>query len=530
MPYAHAEPGVPVSADQSVVYFDGPRRVVATRMDAPRLRTDGRLLTRVAIHFDDGRSTEAEVDDTAIARISTDPEQARAWLASHGVELVRPLMPSIGLWLVRDTTGRDSLDLTQRLTAASASDAFVEATPNLYLRTRAMGETYTPTDPRFPGQWYFQNLKMPEAWALSLGDEGTTIVVVDTGCDLEHPDLIAKLDPGKDVVDDDDDPSYNPDAEGSEHGTECAGLVAAATDNDEGIAGGCPDCRLRCVRMLSEDAIPISANVAAFDFAFEVDAAVVSNSWGFVDPIPAPQALADAIRNVAENGRGGLGAMVLFAAGNDDRELGNDEIEGVEGVICVGAINNFDESTPFTNFGDSVDVVAPTGTITTDVSGPAGGDPTDYTTLFGGTSSACPVAAGLAGLLVSATPEKSSAELSEIMIATTKKAPFAVPDENGHDPLYGYGIINPPEALRLALGLPSEEGGGGSGEGGSSSDGGGGSGTGGASEDEDEDGCGCRIVGEHSSHTDGRDSRGLFALALALTGWFARRRSARSVR
>src|SRR5690606_17456671 len=149
-----------------------------------------------------------------------------------------------------------------------------------------------PTDPRWGGQWYFQNLGMPEAWGITRGAPSTSIVVVDTGCDLGHPDLEGKLDPGRDVVDGDDDPSFVPGEPGAAHGTACAGLIAAETDNDEGIAGGCPECRLRCVRMLSEQGTPISADVEAFQFALEVDAAVVSNSWGFVDPIPAPAPLA----------------------------------------------------------------------------------------------------------------------------------------------------------------------------------------------------------------------------------------------
>jgi len=103
------------------------------------------------------------------------------------------------------------------------------------------------------------------------------------------------------VVSGDDDPSPVPTEVGAEHGTSCAGLVAASTNNGEGIAGACPECRMRCVRLLSDDPVPLGADVEAFDFAFQTDAAVVSNSWGFVDPIPVPAMLEDAINNVFDN-------------------------------------------------------------------------------------------------------------------------------------------------------------------------------------------------------------------------------------
>lgn len=508
----------PIIDSAPITYSDGARTVTARRVGEASFDAKGRLLRPVTLDFGGARVVHAQVDETVVVRIEPGTEDA---VVARGGSLLRPLMPSIGLWLAEDTTGGDGLDLTARLsTDAARRSGVLHATPNLYVRVRPRADPFTPTDPRYGGQWYFQNLGMPEAWGLSVGDSSTSIVVIDTGCDLEHPDLISKMDPGRDVVDQDDDPSYEADQSGAAHGTECAGLIAASTDNDEGIAGGCPECRLRCVRMLSDEAIPLSANIEAFDFALEVDAAVVSNSWGFVEPLPVPPALAEAITNVAMNGRGGRGALVLFAAGNDDRELGNDEIEGVDGVICVGAINNFDESTPFTNFGDPVDIVAPTGTLTTDISGPGGDDETDYTSLFGGTSSACPVAAGVAGLLVSAAQDKTGAELSAILIETARTAPFAVPDESGHDPVYGYGIIDPPEALRRAMGLQGQ-GGAGGGAGGASSDGGNG---GGSSDGADEDdGCGCRAAGASSS----REAHAFAIVAALALGAHLRRRTRR---
>ncbi len=483
---AAAEPGAP--AGERRTFHDGARLVeveVSARTATAPPGEEG--LTPVRLRYA-GRSREvrAFVDRTAIVQI--DPG-AEVELPALGARVVRPLMPSIGLFLVEDTTGGDGIDLAGRLQPSSPREHGIrKAMPNLHLRRARRGE-FIPDDPRFPGQWYFENLEMTKAWGLYRGDASTSIVVVDTGCDLTHPDLKDKLDPGRDVVDGDDDPSPDITEQGAEHGTACAGLIAASTSNGEGIAGGCPECRLRCVRMLADKPVPLGADVEAFDFAFQQDAAVVSNSWGFVDPIPVPELLADAINNVFDNGRGGKGALVLFAIGNDDREVGDDEVEAVRGVLAIGAINNLDDKTPFTNFGNCSDLVAPTGTLTTDIVGPPGNDPGDYSSLFGGTSSACPVAAGIAALLAGAAPDRTSAELYDVMIQTARPAPYAAPDANGHDPVFGYGIIDPVAALEKVLGAG---GAGGAGVGGTG--GGGGSGGGGGDPAGDA-GCACDASG-----------------------------------
>jgi subtilisin family serine protease len=215
--------------------------------------------------------------------------------------------------------------------------------------------------------------------------------------------------------------------------------------------------------------------------------------------------LEDAINNVFDNGRGGLGALVLFAVGNDDREIANDELPAVRGVLGIGAINNLDSETAFTNYGDAIDLVAPTGTLSTDISGADGYSDKDYTSNFGGTSSACPVAAGAAALVVSAAPEKTSAELYDVLIKTATPAPYAVPDANGHDAVFGYGIIDPTNALKDVLGIqdPPDAGA----DAGPS--------PGGASGGDDPDaGCDCATVGARSS--SGSSSLAARALAMAL--------------
>ncbi|MFO0760740.1 MAG: S8 family serine peptidase [Byssovorax sp.] len=483
-------------------FLDGDRRVTVDRLGAKRRTTTGTCsrpcssITRAA-----GRSTRSSMTPRS-SRSSPAPSaasiaSARAWC---GRSCPRSACgsPRRATVPMRSRSPPASSRRTQGRAAAACA-----VHSNLYVEHGIKDGPHTPNDPRYGGQWYFDNLHMPDAWGLTQGDPSSTIVIVDTGCDLEHPDLKAKLDPGRDVADQDDDPSAVVSEEGASHGTSCAGIAGAATDNGEGIAGGCPACRLRCVRLLNGKALPLSADIEAFQFAFDKGASVVSNSWGYKEPTPVPAMLASAINNVYENGRGGKGALVLFAAGNDDRELGDDELEAVKGVLCIGAINNFEEQTPFTNFGKSVDLVAPTGTLTTDIHGAAGDDPTDYTNHFGGTSSSCPVAAGIAGLLVSVAPDSTSAELYQVLIDTARPAPYATPDANGHDLVYGYGIIDPVKALKKVLHIEDPPDGGAGGAGGS----GGGSTTttttattsSGGSTPPDDTGCGCSLPGRGSN-------------------------------
>jgi subtilisin family serine protease len=83
-------------------------------------------------------------------------------------------------------------------------------------------------------------------------------------------------------------------------------------------------------------------------------------------------------------------------------------------------------------------------------------DDGDYTDSFGGTSSACPVLAGVAGLVMSARKDMSAADALELLEKTTRAAPYAEPDSRGHDKTYGFGIVDPAAALRMALGVKEE--------------------------------------------------------------------------
>lgn len=500
-PIAHAQPLAQSPSpgwrgSASNVLFDGRQPVPFERVDdAGRIRWGG---------------AEAYVDEHAL--VWADGATDLPALATHDVRYVAQVSRALGVHRVRSTRpDEDGLALAQRLVRAGVSARAI--VPDLRLPQTRHDITVPPDDPRYPGQWFYERIGIEDAWQLQDGDPSVEIVVVDNGCDEAHPDLVANLLPGRDVVDGDDTPEFEAGRPGNEHGTACAGLVAAATDNGLGVAGSCPECSVRCVRLLTDDprGTPLSANIEAFQFALDVGADVVSNSWGFRDPIAVPPMLEAILLEVMREGRGGLGGVVVFAIGNESREVGPHELQAVEGVIAVGGTNNFDEAVQFSNEGDAVDLVAPTGTSTTDVTGADGAHESDYTSLFGGTSSSCPIVAGVAGLLLADDDTLTGAEVGEILRETAVQSFFATPDEDGHDDVYGHGVVDPLAALLRVRGVeptpdagPTEE------DAGSMPDAG--SPDAGAAPMED-GGCGCRAT------RSGPAALGLVALVL-----FARRR------
>ena len=276
------------------------------------------------------------------------------------------------------------------------------------------------------------------------------VAVIDSGIDHEHADLVDRVDAPYDALDDDFDPAPVPGdyCSGSStaicdtHGTAVAGVMVATADNDVGIRGLCPACTLIPIRTLGGSGTSLSVIVAAFEHAIAQDASVINNSWGYGGRTSAPAPLAAVIARAYTEPRGGLGAVVVFAAGNDNRMIGDEEVCALPTVICVSAVDNYGYPTSYTNFGAAVDVAAPSATVSI--------SPVDeYTTDFGGTSAAAPVVSGLAAWILAAAPDYSAAEVTELLITTAAESPYVTHGDDGHHDTYGHGIIDPPAILAL---------------------------------------------------------------------------------
>ncbi len=395
----------------------------------------------------------------------------------------------------------------------------VRAWPDVILPKQSLFD-----DPLYGGQWYLDDLEMETLYAVSMGDPSTRVAVIDSGIDISHADLAEAYDAPYDAWSDDDDPSPDPgeychgagqsDAICDQHGTAVSGVVLARADNGAGVVGMCPECTLIPIKLLGEGVgNTLSADVAAFEHAIAQDVAVINNSWGFTAAIEVPDTLAEVIARAATEPRDGLGALVVFAAGNDDRELEPQELTALPEVFCVSATDSYGYPTNYTNYGDAVDVAAPSATVSI-----APGDETLIN--FGGTSAAAPVVSGLAAWGGAGDPTLAAAELAELLSSTAVPSPLGTHDEDGHHPEYGFGELSAAGVLEV---LTAGDSGGETTEQTDS-----GAGTGGTPAPDDTaatgdptfeeegapQGCGCGAT----SHGDSLDSL-IGLLTLGLLGW-----------
>ncbi len=336
---------------------------------------------------------------------------------------------------------------------------------------------YVPADPLYPEQWHLKNrgnnyrllagadVKAEEAWEYTRGSREIRVCIMDDGFDLGHPDFRGE---GK-VVDPWDfgqgDANPRPVSDMEKHGTACAG-VAIAEENGTGVIGLAPGCAFIPVRLPEE--LTDQSVVDLFQYAIDHNADVISCSWSAtIWYFPLSSKMAGIIHKAATQGRrNGKGCVVLFAAGNEDRPL-DGKIDGMDShqgfalhpdVIAVAASNSRDQRSGYSNYGPEIAICAPSDDVsfskgkailTTDRRGRKGYSIFgDYTYAFGGTSSATPLAAGLAALMLSLNHELTSAEVKKIMMDTADKIDAEYAGYvDGHSPLCGHGRINAHRAL-----------------------------------------------------------------------------------
>ncbi|MGQ0554214.1 MAG: S8 family serine peptidase [Planctomycetota bacterium] len=287
--------------------------------------------------------------------------------AQAGTQLLG--LPGPQLARVRGAPGTDVNALMARYAAFAEVS---HAQPNALHR-----KVGTPTDPKWSQQWGLPKVNAPAAWDLAAGHPGTVIAVLDSGVDMTHPDLDDHYAWGLDTFAGDSVPE---DLDG--HGTHCAGIAAAETNNGIGVAGLGFACRFAAYRC-GNDTFPSSALVAAIHDARLQGARVLSMSWGSTYNDPAIRTALQAARDA--------GCVLVAAAGNDNTtSLFYPAAHAF--VIAVGASTSSDARASFSNYGSWVDVAAPGLSIYSTWKGKT----YSYSS---GTSMACPMVAGLAGLL-----------------------------------------------------------------------------------------------------------------------------------
>ena len=307
------------------------------------------------------------------------------------------------------------------------------------------------------------------AWDLGYGNSGVVIAILDSGVDIDHPDL--RLVAGYDFGDNDTNPDDNSGDPG--HGTACAGVAAAMAQNSlgvSGIAGGCSI--MPCKVANSQGSMYFSAIQDALYWAADNGADVISMSLGA--PISSDPAT-DAALQYAYN----AGVIILAATGNEnDTTIHYPAIHDL--VIGVGAASpcgdrkrSSSSSTELnpgvyadpngytcdgerwwgSNYGSTsqddrgaVDVIAPTIMPTTDIGGSGGYASGDYDMWFNGTSCATPYAAGVCALIIAANPGFTPAQIWDRLTSTAQDI-VNVESGAGWDRYAGYGMVDAAAAV-----------------------------------------------------------------------------------
>jgi thermitase len=296
--------------------------------------------------------------------------------------------------LVRTAPGQTVSDA---IAALEADPRVAWAEPN-YIRAPAL----TPNDTSLGLQWALENtgqtvdgatglvdadIDAPAAWDVTTGSPSVVVAVLDTGTVLVHPDLAGGLwknpgevadgqdNDGNDIIDDihgadftgalpDGDPTDALAGSSGSHGTHVAGSIVGTAANGMGTSGVAPGARVMPLRFMGPPGAPgstVADEIEAIAYARAKGAQIVNGSYGSTGiSLAERQAIAET-----------PGALFVFAAGNGGPDVIGDDVDSdpsafypcaydLPNIICVGASNESDQPTPFSNYGATrVDLVAP---------------------------------------------------------------------------------------------------------------------------------------------------------------------------
>jgi subtilisin family serine protease len=430
-----------------------------------------------------------------------------------GLKQIKPIegLPNTFVMELTPTAQENPIKIANRLMQKAE---ILTAEPNIVVEAQSH---YRPKDTLYAKQWHLNHngggqlaqgshVFAEKAWDITRGHRSIVVAVMDDGVDIRHPDFqgAGKLVAPRDFKGRDFRPM--PDEPGEDHGTSCAG-VAIAEENGTGTVGVAPGCALMPIRttgFLDDETIE-----DLFDWAMKKGASVISCSWG-PSAVNYPLSLRQkaAITRAATKGRRGRGCVIIFAAGNANRPTNgvvNEsgwERNALSGatkwhggftvhpdVITVAACTSMNRKAAYSNWGAEISVCAPSnnappgvglpnlgyvatppelqvptpglGIVTTDRIGNLGYDQSNYAYDFGGTSSACPLVAGVAALILSANPQLRAREVRQILEQTTDKIVDTNPDPqfgirrgtyeaNGRCDWFGYGKVNAEKAVKAA--------------------------------------------------------------------------------
>lgn len=275
--------------------------------------------------------------------------------------------------------------------------------------------------------WEITAFNLPAAWQFSQGD-GVKIAVLDSGCDLDHPDLVDNLLPGYNFL----KPKALPEDDCG-HGSHCCGIIAAQ-NNDIGIVGVAPKAKIIPVKVLDSKGNGSLLNVAkGIRWASDQGVDFIVMSLGSPSPL---QEVRKAIQYAATKG-----VIVFCAAGNAGQTKDIFYPAAYPETIAIGAIDEKFDRAKFSCTGENLDFLAPGVQILSTV-------PDNWYEVMSGSSMACPFVAGVAALVLSyVRTKKIKIELKDAKDYIELLKKYTIPTNNtefaGKHFFEGFGIIDP---------------------------------------------------------------------------------------
>jgi len=291
--------------------------------------------------------------------------------------------------------------------------------------------------------WHLDVIDAEHAWDITQGSPEIKVAIVDNAIWSEHPDLADKIVLQHDAYynTNSSDPPNSGSAADWSHGTHCAGLATAITNNGIGVAGIGFNTSIIAVKSSNNNTANGIYMVQGVTWAMNNGADIISMSFGGASYSATEQNL----MNTAYN----MGIVCVAAAGNDNVTSPHYP-SAYNHVISVASTNENDVKSDFSNYGTTVDVSAPGGY---GVPGPTGllstyfaNGTMGYYNFISGTSMACPVVAGLSSLLLSINPLLSPDNVEQILKEGCDNIDLQNPDYIG---MLGAGRVNAYNSVRL---------------------------------------------------------------------------------
>lgn len=261
-------------------------------------------------------------------------------------------------------------------------------------------------DPLRGDQWYLDLMGIPQAWGSGRVNKEVIVAVVDTGVDLKHPDLQGRLVPGWNAG-----APGTPPQDQAGHGTMCAGLIGAVSDNAQGISGIAPNAKIMPVKVGNSASSVVDAMMWAADRAD-----MITMSLSFKPGMSEYPAAIETTKRAAAYVMSKNVPMVcsMGNTGNSQKNVpsafaGNE----VPNLIAVGATDKNDKVTSFSTYGSWTSVSAPGANIITTAMG-------GKYQAVDGTSFSTPITAGVVALMLGAGQAKDPGAIKKRLQSTAK--------------------------------------------------------------------------------------------------------------